>query len=70
MCCAGKPLGGGRGLAPAARALLDAGIVLGELVVDERDRVVSVSTLPRLTPATVEVVADGVARWTDAALGG
>ena len=68
LCCAGQPVGGDPALRPAARALLRAGIVLSELIVDSRNRVVTVTTLPVVAPDSAEEAAARIANWLHAAV--
>ncbi len=68
LCCAGEPVGGDPELRPAANALLRAGIVLSELIVDSRDRVVTVSTLPAVALDSAEEAAARIVKWLHAAI--
>jgi hypothetical protein len=74
LCCAGEVVGAPEGDersgdADLAVALLEAGLVLAEAVVDEQERVVALSTLPPIASEHGDEVADKVTRWLSAAFG-
>jgi hypothetical protein len=70
LCCAGEVWSEAEGAAPlgVARALLEEGLVLSEVVLDESGRLVGLETTPAVAPAQARDVASSLARWIDAAL--
>ena len=73
LCCGGHAVGEASDRVATdsvlARALLEAGLVLAEVVVDAESRVVALSTLPPIPEALASDVAGRVADWLDAAVG-
>ena len=72
LCCAGDAIGpdgpSTQGDSALASALLDLGLVLAEVVVDDEGRIVSLSALPPIAPEFADNVAGGMARWMRAAI--
>jgi hypothetical protein len=70
LCCAGEAVGGEPPVPSLAATLLDVGLVLAEAVLDDEGRLVTVETLPVITPAQAGGVSARIAEWIRAALGG
>lgn len=67
ICCAGAVQEDDRSLGPAAELLLDAGLGLAELLVDQDDRVLAVVPDPPIGPAVAPWASRTLVRWLDAA---
>jgi hypothetical protein len=69
LCCGGCVQGDDEALRPAAVRLCDAGLGLAELLVDEQDRVLTVSPEPAIAPGLAPWASRMLVRWLGAAPG-
>lgn len=68
LCCAGGVISADPRLAALAEALLEEGLVLAEVLLDQEHRIAGMQSVPAISPADAPEVSVRLAEWLDAAV--